>query len=488
MTDPAPTLVWALTALVFAPMLAALAVWLLSAAQSLQRWLPPVLGVLLLPLVWPLGHAVVADGALTLALGGHGAPLGIEWHVDGLAVLLLGLNQAVAAGVGVYLWGAWSHAAQRHSLGFGVCWLLLWGALNALVLSADLFNIYVLLEIISLSGVVLVAGRGSGAFAAAIRYLLFALTGSLIYLLGVALAYAEAGTLSLRLIGDVGLGAPAVTALTVGLMFKAALFPLHGWLPAAHAAAPTPASAVLSALVVKAAAYLLLRLWSGALVGSWTPPLAQALAVLGIAGVVFGSVQALRQMRLKRVIAYSTVAQLGYVLMLPAIAGALAWQGMALHLVSHGLAKAAMFLAAGNVIVAIREDRLDNLVGLDRVLSGNLFVIAAAGLSLAGMPPAAGFVAKWWLVRGAMDAGQWWWAVALTASSLLAAGYVIRVLRAGLASPDSFAEAPRHRARDLSPAMVAAPALLATAAVALGLGAGWLGPLALVGSPWQGAP
>ncbi|MEQ9003724.1 MAG: proton-conducting transporter membrane subunit, partial [Pseudomonadales bacterium] len=427
MIEPSLTPAWALPALVFVPMLGALVLWLLPRWQPLQRWLPAVLGLVLLPLMWPLGHAVAVDGAVTLALGGHRAPLGIEWYVDGLAVLLLGLNQTVAAAVGGYLWGAWPHAAQRHSPGFGVCWLLLWGALNALAMSADLFNIYVLLEIVSLGGVVLVVGRGAGAFAAAMRYLLFALTGSLIYLLGVALAYADAGTLSLRLLADAGLGAPAVTALTLGLMFKAALWPLHGWLPAAHAAAPTAASAVLSALVVKAAAYLLLRLWSDVFSGSWTPALLQALAVIGMTGVLFGSVQALRQVHLKRVIAYSTVAQLGYVLLLPALAGALAWQGVALHLLSHGLAKAAMFLAAGNVIIAIRDDRLDNLAGLDRVLSGNLFIFAAAGMSLAGMPPAAGFVAKWWLVRAAVDAGQWWWAIAVAASGLLAAGYVIRV-------------------------------------------------------------
>jgi multicomponent Na+:H+ antiporter subunit D len=481
------TTAWALTALVFAPVLAALVVWFLPGYRPL-RALPPALGAALILMLWPLTRQVSEAGLLIIGLGGRSAPLAIEWYLDGLALVMLWLTQVVCTAVGAYLWGWVAHPKHRLSAGFPVCWLLLWGALNALFLSADLFNIYVLLEIVSLGGVVLVVAGGGAALTAAMRYLLFALLGSIVYLLGVAMTYADTGTLSLRLLLGAGPGALAAALITVGLLFKAAIFPLHGWLPRAHAAAPAPASAVLSALVVKAAAYLVLRLWSGAFVSLWTPMLLQVLAALGAAGVVYASVQALRQERLKRLIAYSTVAQLSYVLMLPVLAGAMAWQGMALHLVSHGLAKAAMFLAAGNVLLALRNDRIDNLARLDRILSGNLLVIAAAGLSLAGMPPAGGFVAKWWLLNAALQTGQWWWGVAIVAGGLLAAAYMIRVLRAGLSSPDSYSDAPLHRARELSPIMVWSPAVLAVGAVAIGLAAAWFGPLSLQGSIWAALP
>lgn len=483
MADVPTSIVWVPSALVFAPVLAALAVWSRPDA-AVMRAVPLALAVVLLAALVPLTRVVHAEGLLIVALGGRPAPLGIEWHADGLAVIMLWLNQAVCAAVATYLWGWSAHPEHRLSNGFPVAWLLVWGALNGLFLTADLFNVYVLLEIVSLGGVVLVVSSGRAALVAGMRYLLFALTGSLVYLLGVAMTYADTGSLSLRLLAGAGPGSLALALLTVGLLFKAAVFPLHGWLPRAHAAAPAPASAVLSALVVKAAAYLLVRLWGGAFVSAWTPALVQALALLGTVGVVYASIQALRQSRLKRVIAYSTVAQLGYVLLFPALAGALAWQGIALHLVAHGLAKAAMFLAAGNVLLALRDDRLENLAGLDRVLSGNLMVIAAAGMSLAGMPPAGGFIAKWWLVNAAVATGQWWWAATVVASGLLAAAYVIRIVRAGLSSPDSYAEAPLHRARELSPTMLWAPALLATAAMVVGLAASWFGPLSLAGSPW----
>ncbi len=481
MTEPTFAATVAITALIFAPMTAAMAGWLIPGLRFINVLGVTVAALLLIALFVVTGEALAADGLL-LAFGGHHAPLGIELVADGFALVMLWLTQTVAFAVNVYMIG-WSRGVDaRTAVLVRVIWLLLWSALNGLFLSADLFNIYVTMEITTLCGVALVAASGGPvALTAALRYLQFALVGSILYLLGVALIYGLTGTLSLRLLDGADFGDPggltALVVITLGLFMKAALFPLHGWLAPGHSAAPSPASAVLSALVVKAAAYLLLRIWTGPFGATWTPLLAQMIGVLGVAGIIYASLQALRQTRLKLVIAYSTIAQLGYLLLLVPLANVLAWNGVLYHALAHGLAKAAMFMAAGNVIRAIGNDRLDNLAGMDRTLSGNLLVIAIAGISLAGLPPSGGFIGKWWLISGALAAGQWWWAVGVALGGLLAAAYVFRILRFGMLSPDTYAEAPLHRAHGLPASMLWPPYLLAFAALLLGFGGELLAPL-----------
>jgi multicomponent Na+:H+ antiporter subunit D len=471
----------ALTALIFAPLAGAIASWLVGRSRVADAIAIATALGLLAVLVSVTRHAVAANG-LVIAFGGHAAPIGIELAVDGLTLIMLWLMQGLALAVSVYVAGWAATVSDANGLLFRIIWLLLWSGMNALFLSADLFNLYVMLEVTTLAGVALVAAAGGAwAITAAMRYLQFALVGSIFYLLGVALVYAETGTLAIRLLAETSHPTPgglaALTALTLGLFLKAALFPLHGWLPAAHSAAPTPASAVLSALVVKAAAYLLLRIWFGPFGLTWSGTTAQLIGAVGLAGMLYASLQALRQDRIKLIIAYSTVAQLGYLLLLMPLASLIAWNGVLYHALAHGLAKAAMFLAAGNVIKSIGNDRLDNLAGMDRKLSGNLLVIAVAGMSLAGLPPSGGFVAKWWLVLAALEAGQWWWAVGIVTGGLLAAGYVFRIVRAGLLSDDPYAEVPARRARGLPTTMLWPPYLLAFAALALGFTGDLIVPL-----------
>lgn len=332
--------VWA----IFWPLLVALAEYLL---QGRARWPLRLAGVA--GTVWALAvltRTVVADGVGVHALGGWPAPLGIELYADGLAVLMLWLSAVVMA-VSVPYAGAWfgDQARARH---YWPLWWLLWSALNGLFLSADLFNLYVMLELLTLAAVPLVAlAAKPEALAAALRYLLFALLGSLAWLLGVAVIYAGAGTLHLHGVPELAgapYGALAAGLITAGLFAKAALFPLHAWLPPAHGYAPAPVSAILSALVVKAAVYLVLRIWLWGFPDLITPLAGQLLGLLGAAAIILGSVWAFRQAQLKQVIAYSTVAQLGYLLLIfPLLASAAAWQGVVYHGLAHGLAKAALF-------------------------------------------------------------------------------------------------------------------------------------------------
>ena len=203
-------------------------------------------------------------------------------------------------------------------------WTLLmavWGALNAVFLAGDLFTLYVALELLTFAGVPLVSLEGRPeTLRAALRYLLFALLGSVLYMLGAVLLYGAYGTLDIVLLAErvrPGLSALAAVALmTAGLLAKTALFPLHLWLPPAHAGAPAAASAVLSALVVKGSWFLVVRLWFDVMPGVVTPSAAQLLGALGTAAIVVGSVVALRQKRLKLLVAYSTMAQIGYLFLM----------------------------------------------------------------------------------------------------------------------------------------------------------------------------
>ena len=425
---------------------------------------------------------VALHGAVEHFLGGWAPPLGIRLHADGLAAVMLLLTAVTGALVSVYALG--SHG--RHVPGashFWALWLLLGGSLNALFLSGDLFNIYVTLELVSLAAIPLVLLAGAGKAAdATLRYLLFALFGSLVYLAGVALVYGIAGTLDLSMVADPladsgFAGALAAACLVLGIMIKAAIVPFHVWLPAAHAGAPAAASALLSALVVKAAVYLLLRLWTEPLAGLASAPAGQFLGAVGTSAIIDGSVRALFQERLKLVIAYSTVAQLGYMLLFFPMAVTLAWEGAVYHGLAHGIAKAALFLAAGNVIAYLGHDRLRELTGLDRPMAISLFAFALAAVSIMGLPPSGGFVAKWLLLRAAAATGQWWWLVVLTVGGLLSAAYMFRVLRfAFLRSAGATVD---HQGPPPGPLRVWPTMALALLAIALGVTAAPI--LALLG-------
>lgn len=444
--------------------------------------LPVITTVLTAALTGWLIVDVAVHGSVEHVLGGWEAPLGIRLHADGLAAVMLLLTAVTGTMVSVYALA--SHG--RHAAGashFWALWLLLWGSLNALFLSGDLFNIYVTLELVSLAAIPLVLLAGADKTTdATLRYLLFALFGSLVYLAGVALIYGIAGTLDLSLVADPladsgFAGALAASCLILGIMIKAAIVPFHVWLPAAHGGAPAAASALLSALVVKAAVYLLLRLWTEPLAGLATAPTGQFLGAVGAVAILYGSVRAFFQERLKLVIAYSTVAQLGYMLLFFPMAVALAWEGAVYHGLAHGVAKAALFLAAGNVIAYVGHDRLREISGLDRSLSISLFAFALAAVSIMGLPPSGGFIAKWLLLRAAAETGQWWWLVVLTLGGLLAAAYMFRVLRFAFlrsAGPTVDHQGPRPGRLRVWPTMA-----LAVLAIALGVAAAPI--LALLG-------
>lgn len=424
---------WLLSAMLVLPLTAALVTPALP-----RRWRSTashITGVILLLTAVSLLAAVVSGGERSMALGGWGAPLGIHWRLDLLAALFLVTTALIALLVALFAAGYLTDHLPDRGGRFWSPFLLLWTALNGLFLSADAFNLYVTLELLTLAAVTLVALENStAALEGAMRYLLVSLAGSTAYLVGVAFLYHASATLDLALAaGSSSEGVRFGLALmTVGLMAKGAFFPLYMWLPPAHGAAPAPGSALLSGLVVKAAFYVLVRLW---LEVEPAPEMArQLLGVFGAGAVLWGSLLALRQARVKLVVAYSTVAQLGYLLLLFPLAtgpwSTAAFAGGIWLALAHALAKAAMFLAAGLTLHGLGHDRIDGMGGLARHAPMTVFTFALAGITLMGLPPSGGFVAKWLLLQAAFGSGQWVWGLVLLGGGLLAAGYTFRILAA----------------------------------------------------------
>jgi multicomponent Na+:H+ antiporter subunit D len=383
-------------------------------------------------------------------IGSWGAPLGIDLVVDGFSILMIGLTGLLTLILTIY--GAAYYADDPKSLRFWPLWWLLISGLNALFVSGDAFNIYVCLEIIGLSAAALVALQSTRAsLEAALRYLLVGLLGSLFYLMAMAILYRSHGTLDLaQIAASSGNGLPdqvAMILITIGLLLKIALFPLHFWLPQAHANAPTPVSAILSALVVKASLYVLIKFWFEVLSESTTFGASQVLGVLGGIAIVYGSWKAFRAMQLKVLIAYSTVAQLGYIFLLfplsehaantgsfsgssfsgSAFSGS-ASQAAIYFIVAHACAKAAMFLSAGNLILSQGSGDITQLKGIATREPLNVLIFTIAGVSLIGLPPSAGFIAKWLLLTTSIESGQWWWVLVVLSGGLLAAMYLFKIL------------------------------------------------------------
>jgi formate hydrogenlyase subunit 3/multisubunit Na+/H+ antiporter MnhD subunit len=449
-----------------------------------------------------------AGDTLVYLLGGWSPPLGIALRADGLSAVMMLAVAVVIAGIGVY---ARSDFGTPDGVGEArapmMYWLLLlavWGSLNLVFVSGDLFTLYVALELLTFAGVPLVCLDGKGeTLRAALRYLVYALAGSVFYLLGVVLLYGEFGALDINTLAQRMHPSPiawvAVAMMTTGLLAKTALFPLHLWLPPAHAGAPPAASAVLSALVVKGSFFIVVRLWFD--VAPALPGLTAAslLAGLGASAILFGSVIALRQERLKLLIAYSTLAQIGYLFIMFPLAfdassgtfvrgGALT--GGMLQAIAHATAKAAMFMAAGLIYKSYGHDRIAELGGAVRRVPLSVLAFAVGGVALMGVLPSGAYLAKKLLLDAADGSGQWWWGWVLQAGGFLTTSYVVLIVAHAMRSPDP-ATAPESGAPVPRMQEFAALALalcsfaLALAAVVGPVPAGLLGnPLALKELGW----
>ncbi|MGB5412660.1 MAG: monovalent cation/H+ antiporter subunit D family protein [Woeseiaceae bacterium] len=389
-----------------------------------------------------LTQIVLATGPVTYLMGSWPAPYGIELRVDALsALMLLVVN---GASVLTLIAGRQSLDAQiedNRQPYFYAAWLLALAGLAGIVVAADAFNIFVFMEISSLASYVLVAGGPDRrALPAVFKYLLMGTIGATFYLIGVGLIYMMTGTLNLAdmevLIQAVGDQRPILAAagfITVGLALKAAIFPLHVWLPNAYTYAPHMVTVFLAACATKVSLYVLLRfdffVFQGNLEGH-AIQFAAYLMPLALLGILIGSAVAMFEKNVKRLLAFSSVAQIGYMMLgasLVTIAGLTA--GI-VHIFNHALAKGALFLAVASFATIAASLRLEDLGGIARRMPWTFGAFVIAGLSLIGVPGTAGFISKWYLITAAMQLGPGGLVLVaiILISSLMAVVYIWRIV------------------------------------------------------------
>ncbi len=395
-----------------------------------------------LALAVALLHRVLEDGLQSYALGGWAPPWGIEYRVDILGALVILIVAAIGALTTTFAQQsvACEVPPERHTLFYALLLMVLAGLLG-IAATGDAFNLFVFLEISSLASYALIAmGRDRRALTAAFQYLVMGTLGATFVLIGVGSLYMMTGTLNMQ---DLAQRLPAVADtrtvraglafLTVGLGLKLALFPLHLWLPNAYAHAPSVVSALLSATATKVAVYAMLRFMLGVFGPAFSlgeMPLDWLLLVLGAAAVISPSVIAIFQDDLKRMLGYSSVAQVGYMVLGISLASAAGVSAAILHLFNHALMKGALFLAVGAVVYRLGGAGFADIQGLGRRMPWTSAALVIGGLSLIGVPATAGFVSKWYLVLAALEKGWWPLALLVLVGSLLAVVYVWRIVEA----------------------------------------------------------
>ncbi len=390
--------------------------------------------------------AVFDGGTLSYAFGNWAPPVGIEYRVDAanafVALLITGVASVLLP------WGrpiVDAEVPERQGSFYALLLIAVAGLLG-ITLTGDVFNVFVFLEISSLATYGLIGhGRDRRALLAAFRYLIMGTVGATFLLIGIAFLYILTGTLNMA---DLAERLPATEAsramqvalgfIVVGLAIKLALFPLHHWLPNAYTYAPSLISALLAATATKVALYVMLRFIYDVFEPSYSftaLPLSAALMVMALGGMFAGSWLAMMQANLKRMLAYSSVAQVGYMVLGVSLVTLAGLTAAFLHLFNHGLMKAALFASAGLVAWRLGSVKLEDMRGVGREMPWTLTAFALAGVSLIGIPPTAGFISKWYLISAAMEAGQIWLVVLILITSLMALVYIARVVEIAWLQP-----------------------------------------------------
>lgn len=414
-----------------------------------------------------------ASGAISYALGSWPPPWGIEYRIDAASALVAALVALIALAVAPYSRrSALAEVGPEREYLFHALMMLCLSGLLGMVATGDAFNLFVFLEISSLSTYVLIAlGRERRALTASIQYLLLGTVGATFYVIGVGLLYLVTGTLNfadlaprLAALDDLRPVHAALGFITAGIGLKLALFPLHAWLPNAYTFAPSAVAAFVAATATKVSIYVLMRIYFSVLGARFVfadLPVGEILVALSIAALFVASATAIAQRDLKRLLAYSSVGQIGYITLGLGLATHAGLTASLAHLVNHGISKGAAFMLAGAMAMRLGGTRFEELAGVGRTMPVTSFALVIAGLSLIGVPGTAGFASKWALVAAALEAGRPWIAAAVLVSSLLAVAYVWRFVECAY-----FQEPPRaHPPRGEAPATMTAPALALTALV-----------------------
>ncbi len=407
---------------------------------------------------------------VTYEVGGWAPDVGIEYRIDNVSAYLLVLLSSIAT---IVLFSAATSIEQDIPAGrhvyFYVAYLLCLAGMMGIVSSGDIFNIFVFLEISALSSYVLIAiGRDRVALWGAFQYLMLGTIGATFLLIGIGLLFAKTGSLNLQeisarlaLLEDSRTVVTAFTFLLTGLLLKMGLFPLHQWLPNAYAYAPSVVGAFLAATATKTAIYLFVRFtWTlfGVEFSFSALPLQYILVTLGLLAIFVGSFTAIVQENVRRLLAWSSIAQIGYMVVGLGLASAAGLTATLVHMFNHAVIKASLFLALGAVMYRIGSVRLDDLAGISRQMPWTCGAIVFGGLGLIGVPLTAGFISKWLLISAIAEQGWWVLAIAILLSSLLSAIYVWRIVEA------CYFKEPKHEAGSEAPLSLLVPLWILVAA------------------------
>jgi multicomponent Na+:H+ antiporter subunit D len=383
---------------------------------------------------------VAISGAISYAMGGWEPPVGIEYRIDELNALFIVMISLASCIIILYAKNSLNNEIRANKISvFYSMYLLCLAGLIGILSTGDAFNAFVFLEISSLATYIMISiGQDKRALVAAYQYLIMGTIGATLYVIGVGLIFVITGSLNLvdiaSRINDIELMRPLYASLafiTVGIALKIALFPLHAWLPNAYAYSPSVGTAFLASTATKVAIYLLLKylyLVFGYNIIYSNPLFMIVIIALSLAAMFGASIIAIFQSNIKKLFAYSSVAQIGYITLGLGIANYNGLIGSTVHIINHSIIKAAIFLAIGCVVYKTKETSIKKLAGLGRTMPLIATCLTISSISLIGVPGTVGFISKWYLVLGAIEQGWWLVVISLAISSLLALIYVGRVI------------------------------------------------------------
>lgn len=409
---------------------------------------------------WQL--SLVTDGSsISYELGGWAPPWGIEYRIDAMNALVALIVSGIAAITLPYaLLSVEKEIPRQQTSLFYATFLLCLVGLLGIAQTGDVFNLFVFLEISSLSSYVLIAmGEQRRALTSAYQYLIMGTIGATFLLIGIGLLYAETGTLNmqdlsqrLQPILDHRTVHTGFAFIVVGIALKLALFPLHLWLPNAYKYAPSVISVFLAATATKVAVYIMLRMAFTVFSSEFVTitPASHIFLLLGIFGVIMASVAAINQTDVKRLLAYSSIAQVSYMVLGMGLVSILGITATLIHVFNHALMKGALFMACGALVYRVGSSKFENLHGLGRQMPWTFAAIFIAGLSLIGIPGTAGFISKWYFVLAALEQQSWLVVLVILFGSLLAVVYIWKIIEVMFL----------HPASDSTPAVKEAPVLL----------------------------
>jgi multicomponent Na+:H+ antiporter subunit D len=388
---------------------------------------------------------VLSHGTLHYRLGGWAPPWGIEYVIDHLNAFVAFIVSAISLLIGISSKRMVEREFPEKAVYFYCLFLLQVTGLLGIVVTGDVFNLYVFLEIASLAGYALIAIGEDGAPFASFNYMIYGTIGACFYLLGVGYLYIVTGSLNMAdlstLLPDLHSSKVVLTAFAffmVGIAIKMALFPLHVWLPDAYTYAPSAVSSLVAPLTTKVGAYVMIRILFTIFSPSFfieTIPAALLFRWVAGVAVLFGCILALAQTDLKRMLGYVLIAEIGYIALGIGFGNRNGLTGAILHILNDGLMMACLFMVVGAITYKGWPRKIARFTGLHRKMPLTMAAFVLSALSVVGIPPTCGFFSKWYLVLGAIDSKQWLFVAVLLVSSLFNAILFFRVIEKAYFEP-----------------------------------------------------